>query len=62
MDGVIYCSDENEIIEKTNKLTSDDYHNKKTAIEHNFELAKHYANFNSRLVKILDEIIKINNI
>jgi hypothetical protein len=62
MDGVIYCSNEDEIIQKTNKLTLDDYYNRKEAIEYNFELAKYYANFNSRLVEILNEIIKINNI
>jgi hypothetical protein len=62
MDGVIYCFNEDEIIQKTNKLALDDYYNRKEAIEYNFELAKYYANFNSRLVEILNEIIKINNI
>jgi len=62
MDGIIYCSNEDEIIQKTNKLTLDDYYDRKEAIEYNFELAKYYANFNSRLVEILNEIIKINNI
>jgi hypothetical protein len=62
MDGIIYCSNEDEIIKAVNNLTHDDYYNRKKAIEYNFELAKYYANFNYRLVEILNEIIKMNNI
>ena len=60
--GFIYCKDENEIIIETNKLTIEDYHNKKEAIEYNFELAKHYANLTKRLAETLKEITEINNI
>ncbi|NBP01908.1 MAG: hypothetical protein EBU90_17565 [Proteobacteria bacterium] len=62
MNGIIYCTDENEIITQVNKLTPYDYHSRKQAMEHNFKLAKYYANFNQRLVELLDEIIKTNNI
>jgi hypothetical protein len=60
--GFIYCKDENEIIAETNKLTIEDYHNRKEAIEYNFELAKHYANLTKRLAETLKEITKLNNI
>ena len=60
--GFIYCEDENEIIAKTNKLTIEDYYNRKEAIEHNFELAKYYANLFDRFKNTIEEITKLNNI
>jgi hypothetical protein len=60
--GFIYCKDENEIIIETNKLTIEDYYNRKKAIEYNFELAKYYANLTKRLAETLKEITKLNNI
>ena len=60
--GFIYCNDENEIIEATNKLIPEDYFNRKKAINHNYELAKYYADLFSRFRETLKEIIDINNI
>lgn len=61
-EGYIYCKDENEIIEQVNKLTPEDYFNRKEAIQHNYELAQYYADIYKRLADVLDEIIKMNNI
>jgi len=61
-DGFIYCNDENEIIEATNKLTPEDYFNRKDAINHNYELAKYYADLFGRFKDVISEIIEINNI
>lgn len=60
--GFIYCNDENEIIEVTNKLTPEDYFNRKDAINHNYELAKYYADLFGRFKETLKEIVDINNI
>jgi hypothetical protein len=60
--GFIYCNDENEIIEATNKLTPEGYFNRKEAINHNYELAKYYADLFGRFKETLEEIININNI
>ena len=61
-DGYMYCKDENEIIEVTNKLTPELYHSKKEAIEHNFNVAKHYSNIYKRLAEVMESIIDLNNI
>jgi hypothetical protein len=61
-DGFIYCNDENEIITATNKLTPEDYINRKEAIDYNYELAKHYADLFGRFENIITEIIEFNNI
>ena len=60
--GFIYCVDENEIIKVTNKLTPEDYFNKKEAIDYNYELAKYYADIFGRFRDTINEIIEINNI
>jgi hypothetical protein len=60
--GFIHCNDENEIIKATNKLTSEDYFNRKEAINHNYELAKYYANLFERFKDAINEIVEINNI
>lgn len=61
-EGFIYCTNENDIIKKTNKLTPEIYHSKKKAIDHNFEIAKHYANVFERFAELLKEIINLNQI
>jgi hypothetical protein len=61
-DGFIYCNDENEIITATNKLTPEDYINRKEAINYNYELAKHYADLFGRFENTITEIIEFNNI
>jgi FkbM family methyltransferase len=61
-DGIIICQDENEIIEKVNKLTPEDYYKRKEAIEENYELAKYYANLYDRMKDLIFEITNLNNI
>jgi hypothetical protein len=62
VNGFIYCNDENEIIEVTNKLTPEDYFNRKDAINHNYELAKYYADLFGRFKDAISEIVEVNNI
>ena len=61
-EGFIYCTNEDEIIEKVNKLTPETYYSKKEAIEHNFEVAKHYADVFERFAELLKEIVNLNQI
>ena len=61
-DGFFYCNDEDEIIKVVNSLTPEVYNSKKEAIEHNFEIAKHYADLLSRFKTKIKEIITYNNI
>jgi len=60
--GFIYCENEDEIIKEVNKLTPEDYHNRVSAMDHNFELAQHYANIYQRLGDLLKEVINLNKI
>jgi len=60
--GFIYCNDENEIINKVNKLTPEDYFNRIDTINYNYELAKHYANLFERFKTVIEDIVEINNI
>ena len=60
--GFFFCNNEDEIIKITNTLTSEDYYSRKKAIEHNFNLAKHYADFFTRFKSQLKEIIDYNDI
>lgn len=60
--GFIFCKDENEIIDTVNSLTPELYESKKDSINHNFEVAKHYANIFDRFRSLLEDIIKINNL
>jgi hypothetical protein len=60
--GFIYCNDENEIIEVVNKLTSEEYSSRKKAIEHNYELAKYYADIFGRFKTIMETIVEENNL
>jgi hypothetical protein len=61
-DGFIYCTNEDEIIKATNELTPDYYYSRKNAIEHNFELAKHYADLFGRFKDTIEEIVEFNNL
>ena len=62
IDGIIHCSDENDIIKRVNLLTPEDYSSRKVAIDENYEKAKHYANIYGRFRDKLLEIIDVNNI
>jgi len=61
-DGVIICQDENEIVEKVNKLTPEDYYKRKKAIDENYETAKYYANLYGRMKDIIFKVIELNQI
>ena len=60
--GFIYCNNEDEIITVVNKLTPEDYHSKREAIDYNFELAKHYANLMKRTREMLIQICELNQL
>ena len=60
--GFFYCSNEDEIITIVNSLTPEAYSSKKEAIEHNFEVAKYYANLPLRFKAQIEEIVTYNNI
>jgi FkbM family methyltransferase len=62
MKGIIYCKDENEIIQATNKLTEADYYNNIDAINQNYEKAKYYAAIFTRAKDKFIEIIDANQI
>jgi hypothetical protein len=61
-DGIIICNDENEIIEAVNKLTEEDYHKRKEAIETNYEMAKYFADLSGRLNDVLNDIVIYNKL
>jgi hypothetical protein len=61
-DGIIVCNDENEIIEAVNKLTEEDYHKRKEAIETNYEMAKYFADLSGRLNDVLNDIVIYNKL
>jgi FkbM family methyltransferase len=60
--GFIKCETEDEIIEKINNLTEEDYHSRKEYIDKNFKLAQHYSDMVKRLKDWLTDLIKINEI
>ena len=60
--GFIFCKDENEIINTVNTLTPEVYESKKDSINHNFKIAKYYANIFDRFRIVLKDIIEINNL
>ena len=60
--GFIYCKDENEIIKAVNKLTPEFYAERKEAMDHNYEIAKHYANLMSRTRDMLVQLCEANNL
>jgi hypothetical protein len=61
-DGFIYCNNEDEIIDSVNKLTPEFYQNQKEAINHNYEIAKYYADLFNRFREKIQEIVDYNNI
>jgi hypothetical protein len=60
--GIIVCKDENEIIEKVNKLTPEDYYSRMDAINENYEIAKYFANLYGRIKELMSDIIELNNL
>jgi hypothetical protein len=61
-DGIITFENENDLLKKINKLTSDDYNSRIHAINENYTKALYYADFFYRLNEILEQIIIDNNI
>ena len=57
INGIIYCQDENEIIEKVNTLTEQDYYNCMYAINKNYETAKYYADIYTRYWDMVSSIM-----
>lgn len=62
MDGIIYCNDENEIIQKVNQLTPEYYKTKMNAINFNYKTAKYYADIFGRFVEKIKEIVEYNKL
>lgn len=60
--GIIICKDENEIIEKVNQLTPEDYYSRIDAINENYEIAKYYADLYGRITQLIAGIIQLNNL
>lgn len=60
--GFIYCNDETEIINAVNSLTPQLYAERKAAIDHNYEIAKHYADYYGRTRQLLTEVCKLNGL
>jgi|LakMenE18May11ns_1017448.scaffolds.fasta_scaffold9958870_8 hypothetical protein len=62
MNSIIYCKNEDQIIDVVNNLTPEFYLSKKESIEKNFILAKNYSNIFDRFRNVLKEFIEINNL
>jgi len=60
--GIYTFSSEEELVNLINSLTEEEYINKMESIETNYQLALHWHSYYSRLIEILKEIIKLNNI
>lgn len=60
--GFIYCNDEIEIIKVVNNLTPELYAERKSAIDHNYELAKYYADLPGRFKSVMEAIVEENSI
>jgi len=62
MDGVITFDTEAELVQILNSLTEEDYLKRKEAMETNYKLAFYWKDYYIRLIEVLTEIIKLNNI
>jgi len=62
INGIITFDTEIELIGILNDLIEEDYWGRKQAIETNYNLALYWKDYYNRLIKILKEIIEINNI
>lgn len=60
--GFIYCNDETEIINAINSLIPQLYAERKAAIDYNYEIAKHYADYYGRTRQLLTEVCKLNGL
>jgi len=60
--GIITFNNEEELINILNNLTEEDYWNKKEYIEYNYQMANYWKDYYIRLIVILKNIIKLNNI
>jgi hypothetical protein len=60
--GIIIFNSEEELVDIVNGLTENDYWDRKEFIEYNFQMANYWKDYYNRLMVILEEIVKINNI
>jgi FkbM family methyltransferase len=60
--GFVHCNDETEIINAVNALTPNLYAERKAAIDHNYEIAKYYADYFGRTRQLLTELCTLNGI
>jgi hypothetical protein len=60
--GIITFSNEKELVNILNSLTEEDYWNKREYIEYNYQMANYWKDYYTRLISLLKEIIKLNNI
>jgi len=61
-DGFIYCENEDQIINATNKLTPEFYTERKEAIDYNSELAKYYGDLFGRFKTMMKTLVEFNSI
>ena len=62
INGIITFDTEIELIDILKDLIEEDYWGRKQSIETNYNLALYWKDYYNRLIKILKEIIEINNI
>jgi len=60
--GIITFNNEDELVSILNSLTEEEYWIRKEYIEKNYQLAIYYAEYFTRLINLLEEIIKLNKI
>ena len=60
--GMILFETYEEAIEKINKLTEKDYHDRKEYMDKNYKLALHYANFFGRFKNFVSDLVTINKL
>lgn len=60
--GIITFNTEDELVNIVNSLTEQDYWDRKEYIEYNYQVANYWKDYYIRLISILEEIVKLNNI
>ncbi len=60
--GIIEFDKEDELIDIINSLTENEYQNRSQYIEFNYQKALKYSNYFNRLIDIIKNIVKLNNL
>jgi hypothetical protein len=60
--GMILFETYEEAIEKINKLTEQDYHDRKEYLAKNYKLALHYADFFGRFKNFMSDLVTVNKL